>query len=196
VGRHQLTWPNITKEAKEVDIMSELEELKARIRVLEDIEAIKRLRNKYFRCLDGKLWDEIAECFAEDVKASYFNGEIKVNGRQEIVNFFKTGLTEALLALHHGHHPEIEVTSETTARGTWGLYNYLIDKGNNRGQRIGGVYQDEYVKENGQWRIKSIVCNQLFQETWSRRDIPSLKLTLRGTPQYAAMPSWRVPDSQ
>ena len=45
--------------------MTELEELKARVRILEDIESIRRLRNKYFRCLDGKLWDEIAECFTE-----------------------------------------------------------------------------------------------------------------------------------
>jgi len=169
--------------------MTELEELKARIRVLEDIEAIRRLRHKYFRCLDGKLWDEIAECFTEDVRTSYFNGEIKTNGRGELLNFFKTGLTDALLAMHHGHHPEIEITSESTAKGMWCLYNYLIDKEHNRGQRVGGIYQDEYVRQNGQWKMKSIVCNQLFQETWNRQDMPSLKLTLRGTPQFAATPS-------
>jgi len=169
--------------------MTELEELKARIRVLEDIEAIRRLRHKYFRCLDGKLWDEIAECFAEDVRTSYFNGEIKTNGRDELLNFFRAGLTDALLALHHGHHPEIEITSESAAKGMWCLYNYLIDKEHNRGQRIGGVYRDEYVKEKGQWKIKSIVCNQLFQENWDRQDMPSLQLTVRGTPQSAATPA-------
>jgi len=176
--------------------MTELEELRARIQVLEDIEDIKRLRSKYFRCLDGKLWDEMAECFTEDVTTSYFNGELKFNGRDATIQFFKLGLTDALLGLHHGHHPEIEITSETTARGTWELYNYLIDKEHNVGQRIGGVYQDEYIRENGQWKIKSIVCNQLFQETWDRQDIPSLKLILRGTPQYAATPSWRVEHSK
>jgi len=89
--------------------MTELEELRTRIRVLEDIESIRHLRNKYFRCLDGKQWDEIAECFTEDVKTSYFNGEIKVDGREAVVNFFRVGLTDVLLAMHHGHHPEIEV---------------------------------------------------------------------------------------
>lgn len=172
--------------------MTELEELRARVRILEDIESIRHLRNKYFLCLDGKLWDEIAECFTEDVKTSYFNGEIQVDGREAVVNFFRVGLTDVLLAMHHGHHPEIEITSETTARGTWELFNYMIDTVNNRGQRIAGVYQDEYVKENGQWKIKSIVCNQIFQENWDNKDIPSLKLTIRGTPQYAATPSWRI----
>lgn len=94
--------------------------------------------------------------------------------------------------MHHGHHPEIEITSETKARGTWELFNYMIDTVNNRAQRIAGVYQDEYVKENGQWKIKSIVCNQIFQENWDNKDIPSMQLTVRGTPQYAATPSWRI----
>lgn len=171
--------------------MTELEELRTRIRILEDVEAIRRLRNKYFRCLDGRLWDEMAECFANDIDASYFNGELKFSGRNSLVQFFKLGLTDVLIGMHHGHHPEIEITSETTARGTWGLYNYLIDRKNNRGQRIAGVYQDEYVKEDGQWKIKSIVCNQIFQETWDRNDMPSLQLTLRGTPEYASTPAWR-----
>ncbi len=174
--------------------MTKLEELEARIRVLEDVEAIRRLRNKYFRCLDGKLWDEMAECFTDDVAASYFNGEINLRGKEKTIEFFKLGLTDALIGLHHGHHPEIEITSDTTARGTWGLYNYLIDRTNNRGQRIGGIYQDEYVKENGQWKIKSIACNQLFQENWDRRDMPSLELTLRGTPQHAARPVWKLAE--
>ena len=134
--------------------MTALEELRERVRILEDIQAIIHLRNKYFRCLDGKLWDEIAECFTEDVKTSYFNGEIKVDGREALVNFFKVGV-------------------------------------HNRAQRIAGVYQDEYVKEDRQWKIKSIVCNQIFQENWDNKDIPSLQLTIRGTLQYAATPSWR-----
>jgi bile-acid 7alpha-dehydratase len=171
--------------------MTELEELRTRIRVLEDVEAIRRLRNKYFRCLDGRLWDEMAECFADDVDASYFNGELKFSGKNALVQFFMLGLTDVLIGMHHGHHPEIEITSETTARGTWGLHNYLIDKKNNRGQRIAGVYQDEYVKEGDQWKIKSIVCNQIFQENWDRNDMPSLQLTFRGTPEYAATPAWR-----
>ena len=30
---------------------------------LVEIELIKRLKYKYARCLDQKLWDEIGECF-------------------------------------------------------------------------------------------------------------------------------------
>jgi len=180
----------VWQHIQEVSV-SELEELRRRVGILEDKEAIRELRHKYFRCLDGKLWEEMAQCFADDVSAEYFNGEFKFKGKDETIGFFKMGLTEALVGMHHGHHPEIEITSDNTARGTWGLYNYLVDRTHNRGQRIAGIYQDEYVKQNGKWKIKSIACNQIFQENWDRNETPSLKLTFRGTPEYAATPAWR-----
>jgi hypothetical protein len=37
---------------------------------LEEIEAIKQLKYRYFRCLDSKRWAELAECFAPDATSS------------------------------------------------------------------------------------------------------------------------------
>ena len=50
--------------------MSDLAALEKRIQALEDIEAIKRLKYKYWRCLDTKSWDEMEECFVDDATAS------------------------------------------------------------------------------------------------------------------------------
>ena len=41
---------------------------------LVEIELIKRLKYKYARCLDQKLWAEIAECFTADAHAAYSGG--------------------------------------------------------------------------------------------------------------------------
>jgi len=166
--------------------MADMAQLEARIQQLEDIEAIKRLRHKYFRCLDGKLWDEMEDCFADDVKTAYFNGEIRTNGKAEIMQFFRGGLGESLRAIHHGHQPEIDLTSNTEATGIWCLHNYLIEQNSNTRQIVGGIYHDEYVKIDGKWKIKSIVCNQVFQETWNGADLANDKVTLRGTTQFAA----------
>lgn len=168
--------------------MADLAALEERIRVLEDIEAIRKLKHRYLRCLDGKLFDEMGDLFTDDVRTSYFNGEIRTEGKAATLDFFKMGLIEDLVALHHGHHAEIEITGPTTATGIWGLYNYLIDKKHNRRQRVGGIYHETYVKENGRWKIRSITCRQLFQETWDQGDIPSTSVTYRGTPQSAATP--------
>jgi hypothetical protein len=51
--------------------MAEPAEMEKRIRVLEEIEAIKKLKAKYFRCVDKKLWDEMEELWVEDAVADY-----------------------------------------------------------------------------------------------------------------------------
>ena len=41
----------------------------------QELEAIKRLKYRYFRCLDLKRWDELKECFVEDATSAYGGGE-------------------------------------------------------------------------------------------------------------------------
>lgn len=166
--------------------MADPMELERRIKILEDVEEIKKLKHKYLRCLDGKLWDEMEDCFIEEVKTSYFNDEIKLDGREATMNFFRAGLVDDIVAIHHAHQPEIEITGDDTAKGTWGLYNFLMDKSGNWAQRVGGIYHEEYIRVDGTWKIRSIICRQIFHEQWERKDIPSARLTFRGTPQYAA----------
>ncbi len=79
--------------------------------------------------------------------------------------------------MHHGHHPEIEITSDTTARGIWALKDYLIITERNMGVRGAAFYRDEYVKVNREWKIKSTGYDRTFEEMWDRSDTPSLKLT-------------------
>ena len=46
-----------------------------------ELEAIKRLKYRYIRCLDQKLWDELEECFIPDAVASYGGGAWSFDGR-------------------------------------------------------------------------------------------------------------------
>jgi bile-acid 7alpha-dehydratase len=157
--------------------MADLAELEARMKRFEDIEAIKRLKYKYFRTLDSKLWDELAECFTEDATTTYSGGEYSFQGRDAIMKFLKKGLGPTMISMHHGHHPEIEITSDTTAKGVWALKDYLIITQANMGLRGAAFYHDEYVKVNGEWKIKSTGYDRTFEEMWNRSDTPSLKLT-------------------
>lgn len=158
--------------------MAEQADLVARIRALEDIEAIKRLKHKYLRCLDSKLWDELAECLTEDARADYADGELHFQGADAIMRFLRESLgrESSLVGIHHCHHPEIELTSDTTAKGAWALYNYLINKREKWGLRLGAYYHDEYIKEQGEWKISSTGYTRIFQETWDRDETPSLNL--------------------
>jgi len=158
---------------KEVVIVAELAEVEARIRVLEeefrklrDVEAIKKVKYRYWRYLDTKSLDELVDCFTEDAVADY-GPDIKLPNRNAIVAFLK-GAMPRFTGVHHGHNPQIELTSDTTAKGTWALYNYMIDNEANRGLRIGGFYYDEYVKEKGEWKISSTTEIDVFRDIWDR----------------------------
>jgi len=144
---------------------------------LDEIDAIKRLKYKYFRTLDTKKWDEMAECFAEDAKTSYSGGKYSFEGRDTIMSFLKKGLGPHMISMHQGHHPEIELTSDTTATGIWALQDYVIDLKRNTSLFGAAFYQDEYVKVNGEWKIKFTGYERTFEEVYDRGDIKSLKLT-------------------
>ena len=158
--------------------MTDVSDLERRIRVLEDLEAIKLLKHRYFRCLDLKLWDEMAGCFTPDATVDYGGGAYRFAGVEAIVRFLRESLGRETGALgyHHGHHPEIELTGETTARGVWALDNYLFNAARKRGVRIAAYYRDEYVKRDGEWRIRHTGYTYVFHEEWSRDDTPSLRL--------------------
>ncbi len=156
--------------------MADMAELEVRIRLLEeecrelrklkDIEAIKRLRHKYLRCIDMQTFDRLIECFAEDAVAD-FGPTRKFQGRNAVVKFIKEKASH-IHGARHGHNPEIDITSDTTAEGTWALYSYLIDKDVDKGLRILAYHFDEYVKVGGEWKISSTTDSFLLREIWNR----------------------------
>jgi bile-acid 7alpha-dehydratase len=159
------------------ELEAKLKRLERELQVLKDIEAIKQLKGKYFRCLDCKLWDDLAECFTEDATTSYSGGKLSFKGREAIIKFFRENMPPSMVSMHQGHHPEIEITSETTAKGIWGFEDYLIIKQANMGLRGAAFYRDEYVKIKGQWRIRHTGYNRIFEEVWDRGETKSCKIT-------------------
>ncbi|HZP41402.1 MAG TPA: nuclear transport factor 2 family protein [Candidatus Binatia bacterium] len=153
--------------------MVELGDIEARLRALEDLEAIKRLKYRYWRCLDLKQFDALADCFTEDATASYSDGRYRFAGREAIVAFLRDALGPASgsVGFHHGLQPEIELTGLATARGTWALHNYFFNERQNRGVRIAAFYDDEYAKQAGVWRLRHTGYRAVFHEEW-RRDEP------------------------
>ena len=158
--------------------MTTSDDLAARVARLEDLEAIKQLKYRYWRCLDTKQWDEMTECFTPDASAAYGEGRYTFAGRDAIMQFLRDamGVQSGTWGHHHGHHPEIELTGPTTARGVWALHNYLLNPRAQRGVRMACSYRDEYVKTGGVWRIKHTGYTYLYNEEWSRADMPSLRV--------------------
>jgi len=80
-----------------------------------------------------------------------------------------TWLSEALgspdiVTEHHGHHPEIDFTTETTASGRWYLFDRVIVP--SADIEIGGTafYADRYIKTDDGWRIAHTGYMRVFEE--------------------------------
>jgi ketosteroid isomerase-like protein len=137
-------------------------DLEHRIRVLEDIEAIKRLKAKYWNSVDNRQWDSLTECYAPDVV--FESPQLgRMEGRDYIVKVLKRAMKNVKTA-HQGHNPEIEISGDSAARGRWAL-NDRVEMPDNKFFKGYGRYEDEYIKENGAWKIKSSLLTYIFQES-------------------------------
>lgn len=128
----------------------------ALVRRLVAIEEIKQLKARYFRALDRKEWDEFGAVLARDAVLEVPEAGMVTEGRDAIVAAVSAALAGAR-TVHHGHMPEIEVTGPDTARGTWAMSDYVEWPPTGAGDRVGlqgyGHYREEYVREEGRWRI-------------------------------------------
>jgi hypothetical protein len=145
---------------------------------LQEIEAIKRLKYRYLRCLDCKLWDELKQCFIPEATAAYSGGKYSFETRDEIVKFLVEFLGhDTVLTMHQAHQPEIELTSETTATGVWALEDRVINLDLDITIRGAAFYHDEYVKVDGEWKFESTGYQRVYEEIESRKDTASLQVT-------------------
>jgi hypothetical protein len=121
------------------------------------------------RCLDQKLWDEIGGCFTEDAVASYSGGKYAYEGRDAIVEFLRQAMgATSFLSSHRVHHPEIDLGGPATARGVWALEDVVVDASRDFALRGAAFYEDDYVKQDGAWRIQRTSYRRTFEEVWSR----------------------------
>ena len=149
---------------------------------LVEIHAIERLKYAYLRCLDQKLWDDLEQLFTEDATASYGGGAAVFENRAGIMDFLRTAMgSNSMLTSHKCHHPEIDLTGPDTAKGVWALEDVVVLSGEDGkgGVTIRGAafYSDEYVKVDGQWRIKHTGYKRTYEEIQSRDGVPGLRLT-------------------
>ncbi len=150
--------------------MTTIEKLEARIQALEDIQAIAQLKYKYLRTLDKQDWPALKECFTSDIQTDYENGLYSFVGIDEVMGFLTESFTrltaEGVWAIHLGNHPEVEILSETQARGLWTLHAPILDAGKGKPGLQVSFYKDEYRKEQGAWRISRTGYTNHLKGDW------------------------------
>ena len=130
----------------------------------DDLEAIRQLKARYFRFMDKKDWEAWRGVFTDDVVGWVDNGVSTGDGdpmtgpKWEGVDVFVPTVRAAIedcTTVHHGHTPEITLTSDTTATGIWAMED-IVDFANGHTLHGAGHYQETYAKVDGAWKIKSL----------------------------------------
>lgn len=140
---HQLTWEQ-------------------RIVRLEAIEQIRQLKHRYLRACDHKEPEMFRECFvASGAVVDYGPRMGRFEDADGIAEVYRRVAMEQVdggynvLDMHHGLHADIEVLSDTEARGAWTLRFRQIDR-REAVERVSAIeYDDRYEIEDGRWRIRS-----------------------------------------
>jgi len=149
-------------------------DLEERIRILEDIEEIKKLKSRYVYCLDERAWDDVLDFFTDDARVD-FGLFGKYEGKKEIEEFFKvTFPPTATFTLHMTQDPVIEINGDK-ARGQWYMHESTTFTEGNTAAWGAVKYEEEFVRQNGRWKcnlsVVKIIYLTPYDEGWAKKNM-------------------------
>ena len=167
------------------DRVRELEEkyerLLQRVSLLEDTQAVRSLHFKYGYYMDKGLYDEVVDLFSDRCEVRFMGGIYrgKAGARRLYCGRFRpvftgglNGPVDGLLLDHMQLQDIVNVAPDgTTAKGRFRCFllgGFHVSRdvprpGLPRQWWEAGVYENEYVKEVGVWKIKVLNYNLTLQ---------------------------------
>lgn len=140
-----------------------LEAIEARTTRVEDINEIENLQRSFGYYVDKMLWEHVVDLFAENATLEIGDSGVYA-GRESIRRYLyslsggEQGPLEGELYNHLQLQPVVSIADDgRTARGRWRALlmtgTYGAGSGGNWGE---GVYENEYVREDGVWKIAAL----------------------------------------
>ncbi|MBB1492318.1 nuclear transport factor 2 family protein [Paracoccus sp. MC1854] len=126
-----------------------MNDLDARLRAVEDRQAISELRAHYCHVLDARDWDALATLFTADGE---FQGLAHVTGRDAIHRFFSTTVDRLAEGFWHFCTNATVQLDGDTATGRISMQYLSVKKGVS--YVSAGHYDDELRREDGLWRFR------------------------------------------
>jgi hypothetical protein len=153
--------PSAAENAELTALAARVAALEQRKTRIEDANAIERLQAAYGYYVDRALWDEVANLFADDGTIEIgldgvYVGKARIREYLYALGGGRQGLAEGQLNEHMQLMPVVSVAPDgQTAKARWRALIMAGQLGENAvwGE---GPYENEYVKENGVWKIKTL----------------------------------------
>ncbi|MGY1841359.1 MULTISPECIES: nuclear transport factor 2 family protein [unclassified Modestobacter] len=164
-------------------------ELEQRLTRTEDEQAIRRLQYQYGYYLDKTLYEEVVELFADDGAEVHFLHGV-FHGKEGVRRLYVGRFMNKFADGHNGprygrllDHPQMQgvITVAEDGLSARGRFRSIMQAGNHetvegfRQWWEGGIYENQYVKQDGQWRIKVLNFRSLWQgqfdQGWSKAPV-------------------------
>lgn len=150
-----------------------------RVARLEDHDAVENLQATFGFYFDKGLWNDAADLFARNGTFEYglsgvYVGQERI--RRAMLLFGPEGLAQGYLNNHMQLQPVVVVAPDgRTATGRWQGMVQLSEPGANGVWGV-GIYENEYVKEGGVWKIASLHFYPSaftdYDKGWMRSQLP------------------------
>ena len=177
--------PALTSDNPGDPVRQRIERLDIGVQAEEAIRAVKRLQYTYGYYLESGLWNDLADLFAGDAVGRFQTATIR--GKENLRNHFMAqaerkslGLSEGQLRVYLTMQPIVSLgPNGKTAKATWHEMAMRGKFGESASWQ-GGVYENEYVLENGVWKISHLSYFEQYQgayDAWG----------------HQAPPKWNIP---
>lgn len=127
-----------------------------------DWVAITNVKAAYCRLLDTKDWKAWGDLFTEDFELDVSDsGGTVMKGRDTIVASVRSSIEKAKTA-HQVHFPEITIDGDK-AHAIWPMQDRVVWE---EGRALTGYghYHEDYVRQDGRWRIARQKLARLVME--------------------------------
>ncbi|WP_114952831.1 nuclear transport factor 2 family protein [Sphingosinicella terrae] len=175
--------PTLEQLARRID------ELEHKLGIEQDVNDVRRLQYTYGYFIDKSQYDEVVDLFADDGEVWFLGGiyKGKAGVRRLYIERFQTQFTEGHNGPRYGwllDHPQLQMvihvspdrrTAQVRGRSMMQAGLHETAKGQQRAWWEGGIYENEYVREGGVWKIKALryfpFWHGSFEDGWAKTPI-------------------------
>ena len=141
-------------------LQQRVERLEALTQRVEGLSAIKRLQHAYGHYAELGLWHDFADLFADTGIGYYTQGALDREGTRKLflndVGGGQVGLKDGRIYPHISMQPVITLAPDgQSAKGRWHIMA-MLGGYQSTASWSGGVYENQYVRENGVWKMKEV----------------------------------------
>ena len=166
-------------EATVADLAQRLAAVEKRAQAAEDQLAIANLQRMYGFYVDKSQWEHVADLFARDAVLE-INGRGRFIGQDRIREYMRHfgPHAEGLLMNHMQLQPVVHVDPDGTHGNARLRALMMVGKMGDHAMWGEAIYENEYVKEDGTWKIARLKAYQVFytpyDKGWGKEASPLL----------------------